>query len=79
MATNKLKIIIFAVFTIMLGCIAFSIGSSIYDLVDKHNYPYMSGKYGVRCYAREEGNSNIKYHMYFSTLEDCKKYVEQNK
>lgn len=44
---------------------------SLFAAYSFQRHTYVKGKYGQKCYTIENMNRNIKYPIYFDSLEDC--------
>lgn len=75
-----IKRLCFIIVGIILAIALIDLGGSIYNNYHYYHYPYVSGKFGIICYKREQkSHGNIKYHIYWKTLEQCQNYVNKNK
>ena len=79
MLTRRLNTIYQIIVSILLAVIFMIVANIAYGFYLSNNQKWLAGKTGTHCYSRNNGHGNIKYNVYFETLEECEKYVERNK
>jgi hypothetical protein len=46
-----------------------------YSLFGRPSYQYVRGRYGKICYIKGHESKEIRYPVYFKTLDDCKNSI----
>lgn len=67
---RQITLAILAMVLVVFGC--FFVARAVGD--DE----FVRGKYGAKCYIRGTEHANIKYPIYFDTLDDCLKSLQEN-
>ena len=74
--TKQINIAYRIIITTLLIAAMLIIGYFARGVYHRCVYPYVAGKTGTRCYRSGYEHGNIKYHIYFKTLEECENYVK---
>ena len=78
MAIKIIKITSFIIIFILVCMAGHSFGCYLVNQKHMQEYPFVAGRTGKKCYTSDNYHGNIRYHVYFKTLEECEKYIINN-